>query len=148
MTILVLNGPNLNTLGLREPEQYGRETLGGLLARLTAAYPDLTFQDFQSNEEGKIVERLQECLDGSIDGVVFNPGALTHYSYAVRDAVSMLKIPVVEVHISNIHARESFRMRSVIAPVCIGQITGFGITGYLLGIEALLHHHKQGRERA
>lgn len=137
MKILVLNGPNLNTLGKREPEIYGTQTLGDLERMLPELYPDDTFEFLQSNDEGVIVSRLNDCLDSPVDGIVINPAAFTHYSYAIRDAVAMLPIPVIEVHLSNLHAREAFRMHSVIAGVCAGQISGFGMNSYVLGVEAV-----------
>ena len=141
MKILILNGPNLNTLGTREPGIYGTQTLGDLERLLTGKFPDDTFEFLQSNEAGTLVTRLNGLIEKPMDGVVMNPGAFTHYSYALRDAVAMLTIPVVEVHISNIHAREAFREKSVIAAVCTGQISGFGINGYLLGVEAVKQQH-------
>lgn len=137
MKILILNGPNLNTLGKREPEVYGTQTLGDLEQLLVEKFPDDTFEFLQSNEEGKLVTHLNALLDEPVDGVVFNPGAFTHYSYALRDAISMLDVPIVEVHLSNIYARERFRKTSVIAGVCTGQISGFGLQGYILGVEAV-----------
>jgi 3-dehydroquinate dehydratase II len=140
MKILILNGPNLSTLGVREPHIYGTDTLTDLENRLRQEYPDIDFRFVQSNDEGTLVAVLNELIGSPVDGVVINPGAFTHYSYALRDAVQMLNLPVVEVHLSNVHARESFRKTSVIAPVCIGQVTGFGLSGYILGIEAIRMH--------
>jgi 3-dehydroquinate dehydratase II len=137
MKILILNGPNLNTLGKREPEIYGTRSLNDLEQMLTDFYPNDTFEFLQSNEEGTLVSRLNACLDSPVDGIVINPAAFTHYSYAIRDAVAMLDIPVVEVHLSNLHAREPFRTQSVIAGVCAGQISGFGLNSYILGVEAV-----------
>jgi 3-dehydroquinate dehydratase II len=122
---------------MREPHIYGADTLSDLENLLRQRFPEIDFRFVQSNDEGKLVSALNDLLAAPVDGVVFNPGAFTHYSYALRDAVQMLQLPVVEVHLSNVHARESFRKTSVIAPVCAGQITGFGIFSYILGIEAL-----------
>lgn len=141
MKILILNGPNLNTLGTREPGIYGTRTLDDLEKLLTGKFPDDTFEFLQSNEEGTLVTRLNGLIEKPMDGVVMNPGAFTHYSYALRDAVGMLTIPIVEVHISNIYARESFRKKSVIAAACTGQISGFGINGYFLAVEAIKQQH-------
>jgi 3-dehydroquinate dehydratase II len=137
MKILILNGPNLSTLGTREPRIYGTDTLTDLENRLRQKYTEIDFRFIQSNDEGALVAILNDLIGSPVDGVVLNPGAFTHYSYALRDAVQMLGIPVVEVHLSNVHARESFRKISVIAPVCIGQVTGFGLSSYILGVEAL-----------
>jgi len=140
-TIWVISGPNLNLLGLREPGVYGSQSLAsieeGLLEKAEALGVSVTF--YQSNHEGDIIDRIHAAL-GHADGIVLNPGALTHYSYAVRDAISSVKIPTVEVHLSNIHARETFRHTSVIAPVAVGQIAGFGAVSYELGMMALLRH--------
>ncbi|MFC7681907.1 type II 3-dehydroquinate dehydratase [Paenibacillus sp. GCM10028914] len=138
-SIWVINGPNLNLLGIREPGIYGSLSLQSIEDHLRKvadnAGIDITF--YQSNHEGAIIDRIHEAM-GQADGILLNPGALTHYSYAVRDAISSVKVPTVEVHLSNIHARESFRHTSVIAPVCAGQISGFGATSYELGFHALL----------
>jgi 3-dehydroquinate dehydratase-2 len=140
-TVLVLNGPNLNLLGTREPEVYGRETLVDIIAdlRAHAAKADVTIVDFQSNVEGELIGRLHDAR-GNVDGVIFNPGAFTHYSIALRDAISGTGLVVVETHLSNIHAREPFRHTSVLAPVCLGVVAGFGRHSYFVALEALLRH--------
>lgn len=137
--IRVLNGPNLNLLGMREPDIYGNQSLQDIQRRLeeeAANYRiDLSF--FQSNHEGEIIDRIHDALTAGCNGIIINPGAFTHYSYAIRDAISAVKLPAIEVHISNIHAREDFRARSVIAPVCIGQISGLGMDVYSAALFAL-----------
>jgi 3-dehydroquinate dehydratase-2 len=141
MRILIINGPNLNILGKREPEIYGTTTLSDIENRLKEKFPKAKLDFFQSNSEGPIVEALQKALDGSIDGIVLNPGAFTHYSYAIRDAVASLKVPVIELHLSNVYAREEFRHESVIAAECKGIIAGFGARGYELDVEFLLQQN-------
>ena len=137
--LLVLNGPNLNLLGTREPETYGSTTLEDLQKRLSAAFPSIGFSFFQSNHEGALVDALHATLRDKPDGVIFNPGAYTHTSIALRDAISGINTPVIEVHISNIHARESFRHTSLLAPVCAGQICGLGLAGYFTAASYFLH---------
>ena len=139
MTILVLNGPNLSRLGKREPEVYGYRTLDDINLELKESFPELSIEFFQSEDEGALLEKLFHIEDkGGYAGVVLNAGALTHYSIALRDAISAVTIPVVEVHLSNIYAREEFRRTSVISEVCVGVISGFGANSYHLGIRALL----------
>lgn len=136
--ILVLNGPNLNLLGRREPGVYGSDSYETLCEKIAdAAHEWEMHVDFdQSNSEGTLIDRLHAATD-AYDGVILNAGAYTHTSYAIRDAIAAIRIPVVEVHLSNIHAREEFRHTSVIAPVCKGQIAGFGMDSYLLALYAL-----------
>ena len=138
MKILVMNGPNLNLLGEREPGIYGCDTLKSINDEIYEAARELGYDVtfFQSNSEGGLIDRLHESrLD--CDGVILNAGAYTHYSYAIRDAISAIKIPVVEVHLSNVNSRDEFRKNSVIAPVCCGSIAGFGKYSYILGLYAL-----------
>lgn len=146
MKILLVNGPNLNLLGKREPGVYGRQTLGEIEKMvLTEGHRyGLEVIPFQSNSEGAIIDFLQSHPDAQ--GILINPGALTHYSYALRDCLTALEVPTVEIHISQIYAREEFRHKSVIAPVCLGQITGFGVHGYLLGLLGLLSKLDLGKE--
>ncbi len=139
MKILVLHGPNLNLLGTREPGVYGRTTLAQVdgMLRDHARRRGHTVECRQSNHEGQLVDWLQAAQREGFAGVVFNPGAFTHYSLALRDAVAAITLPVVEVHLSNVHAREEFRRHSAIAAVARGQISGFGPQSYLLGFDAL-----------
>lgn len=139
--ILVLNGPNLNLLGTREKSIYGADTLEDIVSDLRdyALARDVALEAFQSNSEGALVDAIHAAR-GAVDGIVLNAGAYTHYSIALRDAIAGVAIPTVEVHISNVHAREPFRHKSVLAPVCLGVIAGFGRNSYFLGIDALLRH--------
>ena len=137
MKINVINGPNMNLLGQREPDKYGTETLDDIIKRITKEAEAVGAQCmfYQSNSEGDLVTAIQQAA--ASDGVILNAGAYTHYSIAIRDAIAAIPAPVVEVHMSNVHAREEFRRLSVIAPVCLGFIAGFGATSYLLALYAL-----------
>jgi len=140
MKFLILNGPNLNLLGMREPGIYGEETYESLCKRLTdfAAAHGSTAVCFQSNHEGELIDAIHGAA-GAYDAMIMNPGALTHYSYALLDALKAVGVPCVEVHISNIHQREEFRHRSVTAPACVGQICGLGLYGYEAAMGYFLH---------
>ncbi|WP_282935756.1 type II 3-dehydroquinate dehydratase [Paenibacillus sp. RC67] len=139
--ILVLNGPNLNMLGIREPGVYGTTSLQTIEQRLKQLADELSveLECFQSNHEGALIDKIHEAFSDK-DGIVMNPGAFTHYSYAIRDAIDAVRIPTIEVHISNIHKREAFRHTSVIAPVALGQIAGLGVDSYELGLRAIVSH--------
>ncbi len=139
--ILVIHGPNLNLLGEREPGIYGDVSFDSLNSQLMEKAKEMGAQCeiFQSNHEGEIIDRLHAARK-DFDGIVLNAGAYTHYSYAIRDAIAAIKIPVVEVHISNVFARDGFRSNSVIAPVCRGSISGFGLASYFLGMDALIKY--------
>ncbi|MCD8211906.1 MAG: type II 3-dehydroquinate dehydratase [Oscillospiraceae bacterium] len=139
MKFLVLNGPNLNLQGRREPGVYGEDSYDDLCAMIQehAAASGSEVHCFQSNHEGALIDTIQGA-DGIYDAIIFNPGALTHYSYALHDALKSVRTPCIEVHISNIHQREEFRSRSVTAPACVGQICGLGLKGYLLAMDYFL----------
>lgn len=136
--ILVMNGPNLNLLGIREPGIYGSDTLQTLCDTVEkeAARYGAQVDFYQSNHEGALIDTLHAAM-GCYDGIILNAGAYTHYSYAIRDAIAAIRVPVVEVHLSDIHAREEFRHLSVIEPVCVAQISGLGVGSYLKGLERL-----------
>ena len=146
MRILLINGPNLNILGTREPEVYGRDTLDEIVARVHSMAQELGAEvmALQSNHEGAIVDFIQQN-QASADGIVINPGAFGHYSYAIRDAISGSNLPAVEVHISNVHAREQFRDRLVLSGVCKGVISGLGWRGYLYALDLLVSMSKEGK---
>lgn len=139
--VLILNGPNLNMLGIRDPAVYGSDTLESIENNLrrVAETIGVSLQFLQSNHEGVLIDAIHGAY-GHVDGILINPGAFTHYSYAIRDALAAVSIPTVEVHLSNIHKREEFRHHSVTAPVVVGQITGFGAYGYEIGLMALYYH--------
>ena len=139
MKILVMNGPNINFLGIREKGIYGEENYDSLCERIRRKAEELEVEVaiFQSNSEGALIDRIQEAYGDGTDAIIINPGAYTHYSYALRDALASVQMPKIEVHISNVHQREEFRHTSVTAPVCNGQIVGLGFTGYELAMEAL-----------
>jgi len=146
MKILVLHGPNLNVLGLREPEVYGHETLATIMERLRAiaAASGVELVCRQSNHEGELVSYIQDAKAEGVDGIILNPAAYTHTSIAIRDAIKGSGMPCVEIHLSNTHARDSFRQKSMTAGVCVGQIQGFGGHGYVLALEGLIVHLKAG----
>lgn len=145
--IRVLHGPNLNLLGTREPDIYGSTTLEGINSQIETHAKEIGVQVeiSQFNSEGEIVDAVQAVI-GTADAIVINPGAYTHYSIALRDAIAAVDVPTIEVHLSNIYEREDFRKESVIAPVCAGQITGFGTASYLLGLEAAKYLLEQPKE--
>ena len=137
--IALIHGPNLNFLGIRNPEIYGGDTYHKINKEILeeATKHGFDTEIFQSNHEGEIIDFLQTCYHNKVQGIIINAGAYTHYSYAIRDAIESISIPTIEVHLSNINRREAFREVSVIAPVCVGQICGFGKHSYILGIQAL-----------
>ncbi len=138
MKILILNGPNLNLLGMREPDVYGSQTLEDLNIYIRDYFKKTELEFVQSNHEGELIDQIHKA-DGAYEGIVLNAGALTHYSYAIRDAIVAVSVPVMEVHLSNVAAREDFRRNSVIAPVVQGSISGLGAYGYVLAVRALAH---------
>lgn len=136
--VLVVNGPNLNLLGQREKDVYGSETLEDIAkkAHVEAQKLDIEMSFIQSNHEGELIDRIHAAR-GNFDAIIINPGAYTHYSIAIRDAIKAVEIPAIEVHMSNIYNREEFRSKSVIAPVCTGQVSGFGVNSYILALHAV-----------
>ena len=143
--VAVVHGPNLNLLGVREPEVYGQRSLADINRMLQAEADTLRVSVgfFQSNHEGALIDYIHQCRQDGFNGLIFNPGAFTHYSYALRDAVAGVGLPCIEVHLSNVYKREGFRAQSVIAPVCVGQISGLGAQGYLLGLIALVREYNK-----
>lgn len=137
MNIVIINGPNLNMLGEREPAQYGTESFETVLERLKKDFPQVQFSYYQSNVEGELINALQR-MSTEVDGIILNPAGYTHTSVAIGDAIAAISIPVIEVHISNIHAREAFRAISHVSAKCKGTITGLGVKGYALAVHALL----------
>jgi 3-dehydroquinate dehydratase-2 len=144
--VLVLHGVNLNMFGKRDPAQYGTLTLDEINQQIEGLAKELgcNVETFQTNHEGEICEKIHQAHQEKVDAVIINAGAWTHYSYALRDALAILKVPIIEVHMSNIHAREEFRHYSVIAPLAKGQIAGFGLQSYLLGLRAAVELIKEG----
>ncbi len=143
MRILVANGPNLNLTGTREPEIYGRDTLAMINSGLKEKFPEIEFEFFQTNGEGDLIDKIQSAEKEGFDSVVLNAGALTHYSIALRDAIASIKKPVIEVHLSQVFAREEFRRRSAISEVCKGTVTGFGKFSYFAAVFALVEMTKK-----
>lgn len=142
--LLIINGPNLDMLGKREPEMYGLKTLEDLEKDIAHKFNDqVEFNFFQSNHEGAIIEAIHSAKESGVEGIIINPGAYTHYSIAIHDAIKSQDVPVVEVHISNIYQREEFRQKSVIAPVTIGQISGFGLSSYELAVGYFLGQQQE-----
>lgn len=137
MNILIINGPNLNLLGTRDPDVYGKDTLPDIQTELQKQYPDHTFSFYQSNVEGELINRIQDAMKNDTEALIINPGGYSHTSVALRDALDAVTFPKVEVHLSNIHGREEFRDRSITGAVLNGIITGFGKHSYALGVEAI-----------
>ena len=144
--ILIVNGPNLNLLGVREPSIYGHDSFESYMPQLRAEFPDVKIKYYQSNVEGELINKLQE-VGFEYDGIVLNAGAYTHTSIALLDCIRSLRCPVVEVHISNVHARQEFRHKSMISAACLGVICGFGLAGYKMAIEGLLGQTPATNER-
>lgn len=146
MKILILNGPNLNLLGTRDPKTYGTGSLKDLERYITDSFPEHDFEFFQSNVEGELINKIQESMQNGTEALIMNPGGYSHTSVAIRDALEPLELPKVEVHLSNIHAREEFRERSLTGSVMDGIITGFGKHSYILGIQALHGIQSSGKD--
>lgn len=142
MKVEIINGPNLNLLGKREPGIYGDQSFEGYLAKLRTRFPEVEITYFQSNSEGALIDEIHR-VGFSYDGIVLNAGAYTHYSVALQDAIRAVNTPVIEVHISNVHTREEFRHKSMISCACLGVICGFGLDSYRLGVEALIEKYKE-----
>ncbi len=140
--LVIINGPNLNFLGIRQKDIYGTKTLNDIEKLVLKKCKSLNFniEFFSSNLEGEIINYLQKCYFNKIDGIIINAGAFTHYSYAIRDAISSINIPTIEIHISNVYNREKFRHKSVLASVCIGQICGFSENSYILALDAFKYY--------
>ncbi len=149
MKIAVINGPNLNFLGTREPQIYGSQSLGDLEKEIInyGQEKNIEVECFQSNYEGAMIDFIQKCYHDEVEGLIINPGAYTHYSYALADAIKSIGKPVVEVHISHIHSREDFRKNSVTAASCIGVVEGFGFDSYLIALDALVRQIKKIRKK-
>jgi 3-dehydroquinate dehydratase II len=143
MKIQIINGPNLNLLGKREPETYGKQSFEEYFVQLKSRFPDVELHYYQSNVEGELINKLHE-VGFAFDGIILNAGAYTHTSIAIHDAIAAIKTPVIEVHISNVYAREEFRHKSLITSKCIGLITGFGMDGYAMGIQ---HLHRKSQSQ-
>ncbi|HZL77194.1 MAG TPA: type II 3-dehydroquinate dehydratase [Bacteroidales bacterium] len=146
MEITIINGPNLNLLGKREPEKYGKQSFEDYLVSLQSEYPEVVFSYFQSNVEGEIINKIHE-IGFSCDGIILNAGGYTHTSVAIADAIASVKTPVVEVHITNIAAREEFRHTSLIAGSCAGSISGFGLDSYRLAVEAIIGKSRKEKDK-
>lgn len=145
MRVMVINGPNLNMVGVREKGIYGTKSFEDICNYIKdeAKKRNIEIELYQSNIEGEIINQIHKCYYDGFDGIIINPGAYTHYSYAIHDAIKSVNINTVEVHLSNIHAREEFRHKSVTAPACIGQICGFGENGYILALDALIRSNNK-----
>ncbi len=139
----IINGPNLNILGKREPEIYGSQNFESFLFQLKKEFPNIYFEYAQSNHEGDIIDALHACLDDQFVGIIINPGGFSHTSIAIADAIAAIAIPTIEVHISNIYARESYRHTNITGSKCIGVISGLGLNGYTLATNYLLNYHKK-----